>query len=86
LIDGKQYCVKSIYKERITCKQLHSLLIQEIEIGRNVKHENICLVVSVYEERRMVHLVMEYIDGDNLLDLLLDSGVLEESKTARIAG
>jgi serine/threonine protein kinase len=59
-------------------------LTQEIDIGRSVKHENVCGLFSIYEEDELVHLVMEYVEGETLLAVLLASGELFETRAAKL--
>jgi len=46
-----------------------------------IKHPNIMEVYDVFEENNTAYMVMEFIDGKNLLDLLAErGGVMEESE------
>ncbi|WWD22805.1 hypothetical protein CI109_107299 [Kwoniella shandongensis] len=44
---------------------------REIEISRSLEHENICRLIDWYEDPQHICLVLEYIDGGDLLEYVL---------------
>jgi serine/threonine protein kinase len=77
-VDNEIYCIKSVFKSRITCRELLTLLIQEIEIGRTVTHHNLCALHYLYEDDKCIYLVMENVLGVTLLDMLSKNNGIAE--------
>ncbi len=64
-----KYAIKTIKKNFLNVHKLQCI-IDEINILRSVDHPNIVKYFETYEEDQYIHIVMEYIPGQNLLDLL----------------
>jgi len=79
---GKTVAVKSMKRHKHT----ETLIKNEIDIMRSVSHENISKVIAVYENKKMVYIVMEKYDGGDLFDLVVSNGGKfgEEAKAAAI--
>lgn len=58
---------------------------KEIRLARQVSHPNICRVYDVAEHAGQPFLIMEYIDGEDLANLLRRVGRLSEEKALQIA-
>lgn len=65
----KKFAVKCFKKAELK-EQSISNLAGEIQILREVNHENICRLFYVYENQEFVYLVLEYLPFGNLLDRL----------------
>jgi len=56
----------------------------EVLVMKELDHPNICKVLETYDDGRFMFLVMEYLEGGELFDRIMDEGMLEESITADI--
>jgi calcium-dependent protein kinase len=79
------YAIKTIEKVKLTenPKNLASLE-KEIEILRRVDHPNVIKLYEVYENDLYVHLILEYLKGGELFQLIQKKGIYSE-KDASIA-
>jgi serine/threonine protein kinase len=57
--------------------------LREARSAAKVRHENIIQIYAV-EESRLPYLVMEYIDGETLLERLTDQGPLDATEVVRL--
>ena len=64
-----KYAIKTIKKDYLN-SHLIQCIIDEIKILRSLDHPNIVKYFETYEDENLIHIVMEYIPGQNLLDLL----------------
>eukprot|EP00826_Nyctotherus_ovalis_P065028 TRINITY_DN9548_c0_g1_i5.p2 TRINITY_DN9548_c0_g1~~TRINITY_DN9548_c0_g1_i5.p2 ORF type:complete len:196 (+),score=53.15 TRINITY_DN9548_c0_g1_i5:69-656(+) len=77
--DNKVFAVKSIEKAKIlehprNTRSMHC----EIDVMRRLNHEGIIALHEVYENARYVHLVLEYLEGGELLQRLQNRGTYSE--------
>ncbi|ORY22963.1 kinase-like domain-containing protein [Naematelia encephala] len=70
---GDLRAIKQIVKHRFagSAKTLE-LFQREIAICRTLEHENICQLIEWYEDPQHICLVLEYIDGGDLLDHIMN--------------
>ena len=80
---GKKYAIKCINKKKIIKGQL---LYNEIKMGIKMKHPNIVGIKEIYEEMNKIFLVMEYCEGGDLFNYIVNSpqGKLDEKNTINI--
>jgi calcium-dependent protein kinase len=64
-----KYAIKTIKKDIFNQYHIQSLK-NEIEILRSLDHPNIVKYFETYEDENYLHIVMEYIPGDNLFKVL----------------
>jgi len=69
---------KSLIQEDI------KLLKREIDIMKQVEHENILKLIEIYEDDENVYIVMELVDGSELFDRIVDKGYYSEKSTVHI--
>ncbi|WWC57999.1 uncharacterized protein I303_100534 [Kwoniella dejecticola CBS 10117] len=70
---GDLRAIKQIIKHRFAGNEKTLALFQrEIEISRTLEHENICRLLDYYEDPQHICLVLEYIDGGDLLDYIMN--------------
>ena len=60
-------------------------LIDEVRIGRQISHSNVCRIHDIGEVNGRHYLSMEYIDGEDLASLLRRVGRLSSDKAGEIA-
>ena len=89
LLQTTKYAVKKIFKARfyhINQKQRDEIkkhMKNEILIQKMLSdHENIVKYVDTFEDTLTIHLVMEYIDGPELLDRIKNHKMLTEKKAS----
>jgi serine/threonine protein kinase len=58
--------VKKIDKRSIANKKIQATLMREVEIHRQLKHQNIIRLYSHFEDQEYIYLVLEYAEGGNL--------------------
>ena len=60
-------------------------LVDEVRIGRQISHPNVCRLYDIAEAEGLHFLVMEYVDGEDLASLLRRIGRLPGDKALEIA-
>lgn len=60
-------------------------LYQEVRLGRQVSHPNVCRLYDVVEWEGQLFVTMEYIDGEDLASLLRRIGALPPAKVVQLA-
>jgi len=60
-------------------------LVNEVRLGRQISHPNVCRLYDIVEADGHHFLVMEYVDGENLASLLRRIGRLPVDKALEIA-
>ena len=75
----KKFAIKSIKKKK-QCAQL-SMFLREIELMKSFDHPNIVNFYEVYEDKKELHLVMEYCGGGDLDSKLKEYGNFTEPKS-----
>ena len=63
------YAIKTIKKDVVNQHSIDSIK-REVEILRSLDHPNIVKYFETYEEDSYLHIVMEYIPGDNLFKMI----------------
>lgn len=66
---GKKYAIKTLVKEGVT-RNIFNCLISEVNILRGLDHPNIVKYYETFEDEYYVHIVMEYLQGDDLYKIL----------------
>lgn len=80
-MDGKQYAVKTLNKKSLSPEELSSVR-NEINIHLSLDHPHIVRLERVYETDTVVHLVMELLQGGDLLSRVVQRGRFSEDETA----
>ncbi|TYJ58676.1 hypothetical protein B9479_000512 [Cryptococcus floricola] len=86
---GDMRAIKQIVKHRFASKLSNlQMFYREISITRSLEHENICRLIDWYEDPQHISLVLEFVDGGDLLDYIMgyngpgNSGIPEELAAA----
>ncbi|CAE7556573.1 CPK2 [Symbiodinium sp. CCMP2456] len=58
--------------------------LQEAQIMKDLDHPNICKLLETYEQGRFMFFVMEYCEGREVFDRIMEQGLIQESTTAEI--
>mmetsp|Transcript_18707 Transcript_18707/g.28012 ORF Transcript_18707/g.28012 Transcript_18707/m.28012 type:complete len:591 (-) Transcript_18707:71-1843(-) len=80
---GENLALKCINKNKLKEKD-HRWLESEIEILQAVKHTNICRLVEVFQTQKMCYLVLELLQGGDLLERVADDHSFTDSDAADV--
>lgn len=75
---GNKFAVKIIQKEFIQKHSSVSVLLREIQIHKNLKHENIVQMINCFEDEEKVYIVLEYVSKGNLFRIIRRAKGLSE--------
>ena len=67
---GNKYAIKLIKKIKVLNGQL---LLNEVRIGKRINHPNILKIKEVYEDKKYILFIMDYIDGGSLFNYIVSS-------------
>jgi serine/threonine protein kinase len=70
LEDLNEFAVKTIPKEKVENDLVLSMIVNEIDTMRRVRHPNIVNMHALYEDNDNLHLVLDLIVGETLFDLI----------------
>ncbi|KAL6616999.1 Pkinase-domain-containing protein [Neocallimastix sp. 'constans'] len=79
--NGESVAIKILEKERLMLKSSQKMvqsLEREINILKNIKHENIIQIYDVYEDEKRVYLVLELAEGGELFDRIKEKSLTED--------
>lgn len=80
----EKYAIKCIKKSSIEGDDI-KLLTREIQIMKNVRHDNILKLFEVFEDDDQFFLVMELVPGKELFDKIVERGQYSEKDASNIA-
>ncbi|GAA5841450.1 hypothetical protein JCM11251_007142 [Rhodosporidiobolus azoricus] len=84
--DGKMVAIKIIQKARFSgSPQTLRMFQREIEIVKTLEHQFCVRCFDFYEDEQRIWLVLEYVDGGDLLDYVMKRGGLKEKEVREIA-
>ncbi|GAA5970663.1 hypothetical protein JCM11641_007392 [Rhodosporidiobolus odoratus] len=84
--NGQMVAIKIIAKARFSSNpQTMQMFQREIAIAKQLNHEYCVKCYDFYESRDRIWLVLEYVDGGDLLDYVMKRGGLKENETREIA-
>jgi len=69
---GTKLAIKKIDKRSIANKKIKSILMREVEIHKQLKHENKIKQYTSFEDEEYVYLVLEYAEKGNLFYFIRD--------------
>ncbi len=84
VILGKQFAVKCLSSELSNSPQFKERFEKEAMAQAGLDHPNIVQVNDFFEHNGLYYLVMEYVDGCSLEDMIEDEGKLSENKALPI--
>lgn len=77
---GLTVAIKSIDKLKVK-KDMH-LLKREVSILQSVDHPNIIKFYEMFDDAKYLHIVMEYCEGGELFEKIMEKGRINEKKAA----
>ena len=79
---GDSYAVKIIDKKKV----MSGMAVQrEIEILKEIKHENIVRLKAFFEDDKCYYLVMDLVEGGDLMDFVTNNGPIPEDAVREIS-
>jgi serine/threonine-protein kinase len=83
---SKRFAIKILFGDLAAQRAMRDRFAQEAEAASRLEHRNLVSVVDFGEsETGLLYLVMEYIEGRTLQEILTEEGSFTEERTIRIA-
>lgn len=82
---GRQVAIKVLSKERMNNPRALTRFHREAKVGAQLQHENLVRIYDQGESSGIHYLVMEYIDGRNVAQLIGERGSIPWPEAARLA-
>lgn len=76
--------IKLLSPERMKNSRARARFAREARIGAQLQHENLVRIYDIGETPQFCYLVMEYIDGTNVGQRIIENGPLPSQEAARI--
>mmetsp|Transcript_3516 Transcript_3516/g.9674 ORF Transcript_3516/g.9674 Transcript_3516/m.9674 type:complete len:437 (-) Transcript_3516:842-2152(-) len=80
---GEKVAIKSFRKKQLT-EEDYKYLKTEIEIVTRVNHPNVVSTYEVFESEESIMIVMEYLAGGMLYDIIAEKGTLTEQEASTV--
>ena len=78
IIDELQVAVKVLEKSRIKDKKDVERISREIKILKQLHHPNVVQIYEIIETENDLYLVMEFVQGGELFDLIVQNQKIKE--------
>ena len=78
IITGEKVAVKILEKEKIKDNNDVNRIVREIKILKSVRHPSVIQLYEIIETKNQLYLIMEYAEGGELFDLIVDKHRLNE--------
>jgi len=71
-VSGKQrlVAVKAMLPELARHSEFRSMFLSEVQIIQSIQHDNVVRVFEVSEDRNVLYMVMEWVEGDSLRNII----------------
>lgn len=80
---GDNVAVKIIKKNQYDTKEMEYIL-REMNIMKSVSHLNIVNTVDIFNSNKYLHIVLEYMQGGELFDVIADAGNFSEQQASQV--
>jgi len=80
-VKGRKVAIKKIVA---TCREKRFAFEKEVGLMKELDHPNICKILETYENGRVLWVVMEYCEGGEVFERIMDRGHLSENEVAVI--
>ena len=82
-VNDQTFAIKTIEKAKLTDNPKNLISLEkEIQILRKIDHPNVIKLYEVYENDMYIHLILEYLKGGELFQLIQRKGVYSEKDAA----
>lgn len=78
IITGEKVAVKILEKDKIKDNNDVNRIIREIKILKSVRHPSVIQLYEIIETKNQLYLIMEFAEGGELFDLIVDRHRLHE--------
>ncbi|CDF37384.1 Calcium-dependent protein kinase [Chondrus crispus] len=79
----EQFAIKIINKESYDVREMQ-FIMREVKIMMRIAHDNIVNTFDIFDSMKYLHLVIEYMQGGELFDIIADQGHLSEQRASQI--
>jgi len=79
----EKVAVKIIKKHQYDAKEMEYIL-REMNIMKSVSHPHIVNTVDIFNSARYLHIVLEYMEGGELFDIIADAGNFSEQQASQV--
>lgn len=76
---GKAVAMKCYDKSKIRAKSTTDRILQEVDILSNLDHDGIIRMFEIFENKKFIFMVLEYVDCGDLLSWMRDHGKFSEA-------
>lgn len=80
---GERFAIKIIKKKEYDAKEM-DFLVREVNILKSVSHQHIVNTHDVFDTRDRLHLVLEFMEGGELFDIIADAGHFSEQAASQV--
>jgi serine/threonine protein kinase len=80
---GESFAIKVIKKKACDPKEM-DFLLREVQILKSVSHENIVNTHDVFDTNDRLNLVLEFMEGGELFDIIADAGHFSEQAASQV--
>jgi len=77
---GLKVAIKTIDKIKYWHRKTMDQIQREVDILKQLKHDNIISIVEIYSTNRFLHLVLEYASGGELFESVVNKGYFSEDE------
>ena len=84
VVTGELVAMKTIDRAKLHSENLKKAVEHEIRILKRLKHRHIVRLYEVFETPRSIHIIMEYVDGGTLQQLVKKQKRVGEADAARL--
>ncbi|MCP4868597.1 MAG: serine/threonine protein kinase [Proteobacteria bacterium] len=81
---GRVHALKELRPQREAVKEMQRRFKQEFDVTSKLSHRNIVSVRDFFAAQETLHLVMEWVDGMDLRDVLRFAGTLDDGRVASV--
>lgn len=80
---GEKCAIKIVKKHGYDPKEMEYIL-REMSIMRSVSHPNVVNTIDMFDSPTYLHLVLEYMQGGELFDIIADAGSFSEQQASQV--
>lgn len=82
-VSKDKFAIKVINKEAYDVREMQ-FVMREVKIMMKIAHDNIVNTFDIFDSMKHLHLVIEYMEGGELFDIIADLGHLSEQRASQI--
>lgn len=80
---GEKVAVKIIKKNQYDPKEME-YIVREMKIMKSVSHANIVNTIDIFNSNKHLHIVLQYMEGGELFDIIADAGNFSEQQASQV--